>query len=160
MESDNQKTRRQFCRQCSAGLAALSGAAILQACGGGGPTSSSGGSFGGSSLPRVSGASAGGGIQVTIDAASPLASAGSLALVQSSAGSVLVAHTGADSFTAVSATCTHEGCAITGMSGSNYVCPCHGSQFDASGRVLNGPANRPLQQFNTRFANGVLTITA
>ena len=160
MESENQKTRRQFCRQCSAGFAALSGLAVLEACGGGGPTSSNGGSFGGSSLPRVSGASAGGGIQVTIDAASPLASPGSMALVQSSVGSVLVAHTGADSFVAVSATCTHQGCAITGFSGPNYVCPCHGSQFDASGRVLNGPANRPLQQFNTQFANGILTITA
>jgi len=160
MESENQQTRRQFCRQCSAGLAALSGVAILQACGGGGPTSSSGGSFGGSSLPLVNGASAGGGIQVTIDASSPLASAGSMALVQSSAGSVLVARTGADTFTALSATCTHQGCAITGESGSSYVCPCHGSRFDTSGRVLNGPASRPLQQFNTQFANGVLTITA
>jgi nitrite reductase/ring-hydroxylating ferredoxin subunit len=160
MESENQQTRRQFCRQCSAGLAALSGVAMLQACGGGGPTSSSGGSFGGSSLPVVNGASAGGGIQVTIDAASPLASPGSMAFVQSSLGSVLVAHTGTDTFIAVTSTCTHQGCAITGFSGSNYVCPCHGSQFDANGRVLNGPASRSLQQFNTQFANGVLTITA
>jgi nitrite reductase/ring-hydroxylating ferredoxin subunit len=160
MESENQQTRRQFCRQCSAGLAALSGVAMLQACGGGGPTSSSGGSFGGSSLPVVNGASAGGGIQVTIDAASPLASPGSMAFVQSSLGSVLVAHTGTDTFIAVTSTCTHQGCAITGFSGSNYVCPCHGSQFDANGRVLNGPASRSLQQFNTQFANGILTITA
>jgi Rieske Fe-S protein len=160
MDSETQQTRRQFCRQCSVGLAALSGVAVLQACGGGGPTSSSGGGFGGSSLPRVNGAAAGGGIQVAVDATSPLVSAGSLALVQSSAGSALVARTGADSFTALSATCTHEGCAITGFESSSYVCPCHGSRFDTSGRVLNGPASRPLQQFNTQFANGVLTITA
>ncbi len=158
MDSE-QPTRRQFCRQCSAGLAALGGAAILQACGGGSPTSASGGGGFASTLPRVNGAAAGGGIQVSVDAASPLASPGAMALVQSSAGSVLVARTGTDSFTAVSATCTHQGCAITGFSGSSYVCPCHGSQFDESGRVLSGPASRSLQQYHTQFANGVLTIT-
>lgn len=159
MESER-RTRRQFCRQCSAGLAALGGTAILGACGGGSPTSGSGGGgFGGSSLPRISGSGAGGGIQVTVDASSPLASTGALALVTSSLGSVLVARTGSDTFTALSATCTHQGCAITGFSGASFVCPCHGSQFDANGRVLNGPATRSLQQFNTQFANGVLTIT-
>jgi len=61
----------------------------------------------------------GGGIQVAIDASSPLASAG-----------------------------------------SSYVCPCHGSRFDTSGRVLNGPASRALRQYQTQFANGVLTVTA
>jgi cytochrome b6-f complex iron-sulfur subunit len=164
MDSD-QQTRRQFCRQCStAGLAALGGAtALLGACGGGSsPTSANGGGGGinASSLPRINGSAAAGGIQLTIDASSPLASTGSVALVTSSAGSALVAHTGTDAFAAVSATCTHEGCAITGFQGSSYVCPCHGSQFDSSGKVLSGPATRSLQQFHTQFANGVLTITA
>ena len=159
MDSEERQTRRQFCRQCSAGLAALGGATILQACGGGSPTSASGG-VNASALPSVNGSVVGSGIQVTIDASSPLASAGSVAIVLSSAGSVLVGRTGADSFTALSATCTHQGCTITGHNGSTYVCPCHGSQFDISGRVLSGPAPRSLQQFNTQFANGVLTITA
>jgi cytochrome b6-f complex iron-sulfur subunit len=160
MDPEQQQTRRQFCRQCSAGLAALGGVTILQACGGGGgPTSANVGGFGAASLPSVNGSVAGGGIQVTIDANSPLASTGSVAFVQSSAGSVLVARTGADSFSAVTATCTHQGCLITGHNGSTYVCPCHGSQFDTSGRVLSGPAQRSLQQFNTQFSNGVLTIT-
>lgn len=159
MDSE-QQTRRQFCRQCTAGLAALGGSAVLGACGGGGPTSGSGGpGINASSLPRISGSSAGGGIQVTVDASSPLAPTGALALVTSSAGSVLVARTGSDTFAALSATCTHEGCAITGFSGSSFVCPCHGSQFDAAGRVLTGPATRSLPQFRTQFANGVLTIT-
>jgi len=162
MDPEQQQTRRQFCRQCSAGLAALGGAAILQACGGGSPTSANGGGGGinAASLPSVNGSVVGNGIQVTIDAASPLAQAGSVAFVQSSAGSVLVARTGADAFSAVTSTCTHQGCTITGHNGSTYVCPCHGSQFDAAGRVLTGPAQRALQQFHTQFSNGVLTITA
>jgi hypothetical protein len=54
-------------------------------------------------------------------------------------------------------TCTHESCTITGFADSSYVCPCHGSRFDTSGRVLNGPASRALRQYQTQFANGVLT---
>ena len=107
----------------------------------------------------VNGSVSGGAIQVTIDAASPLAAAGSAALVASTAGNVLVARGAADAFTAVTATCTHESCVITGFSGQSYVCPCHGSQFDTAGRVLNGPATRALRQYQTQFAAGVLTIT-
>lgn len=42
--------------------------------------------------------------------------------------------------------CTHLGCVP--MSGGNHegwLCPCHGSQFDASGRVRRGPAPTNLQ---------------
>ena len=97
---------------------------------------------------------------MTIDAASPLASPGSAALVQSPLGTLLVSRTASDAFSALTATCTHEGCSITGFLDSSYVCPCHGSRFDTSGRVLNGPASRSLRQYQTQFANGVLTITA
>ena len=43
-------------------------------------------------------------VSLTIDSASPLASVGSAALVQNSLGAFLVAHTGQDSFTALTAT--------------------------------------------------------
>jgi cytochrome b6-f complex iron-sulfur subunit len=161
MDSD-QQTRRQFCRHTctAAGMAALGGAAaMLQACGGGSPTASGGGSNA-PALPRINGTVSGGAIQVTIDAASPLAAAGSMALVATTAGNVLVARGAADAFTAVTASCTHMNCVITGFSGQSYVCPCHGSQFDTTGRVVNGPATRALQQYRTQFAAGVLTITA
>jgi nitrite reductase/ring-hydroxylating ferredoxin subunit len=134
MDSE-QQTRRQFCRHTctAAGLAAIGGAAaMLQGCGGGSPTSSSGGPSA-SSLPRINGTASGGTIQVAIDAASPLAAAGSVAFVSSAAGNVLVARGASDAFTAVTAICTHESCLITGFSGQSYVCPCHGSQFDSAG---------------------------
>jgi len=153
------RTRRQFCEACTAaGVAALGGAlATLSGCGGGGgPTSANG--ISAPALPRISGSVAGSAVQVTIDAASPLASAGSAALVTSGLGNLLVARTGADTFVALTAMCTHMACTITGFDQS-YVCPCHGSRFDTSGRVLNGPATRSLQQYQSQFANGVLTIT-
>lgn len=152
------QTRRQFCKgTCSAAALAALGTA-LAACGGGSPTSpSGGGSF--SSLPQVNGTGASGSITVNV-AGTALAAVGALALVRSSVGDVLVARTGDAAFTALASICTHENCAITSFSGSTFVCPCHGSQFDAAGKVLVGPARTALRQYTTTFASDVLTITA
>ena len=160
MKADPQ-TRRQFCaRTCSAAAIAALGTAFasaLEGCGGGGPTSPGG--LSAASLPQVTGTPSGQSITVTIDGTA-LASVGSLALVRTTIGDVLVAHTGADAFTALASVCTHQACEITGYAGQTFVCPCHGSQFDASGRVLSGPAPVALRQYTTQFANGVLTISA
>ncbi|MEE9376130.1 MAG: ubiquinol-cytochrome c reductase iron-sulfur subunit [Rhizobiaceae bacterium] len=59
---------------------------------------------------------------------------------------------GAAEWTIVSASCTHLGCIPTkvdvGLEG--WLCPCHGSKFDVTGRVLKGPAptNLPLPPFD------------
>lgn len=44
-----------------------------------------------------------------------------------------------------SARCTHLGCRLDRVIDGAVVCPCHGSRFDDQGRVLNGPAAKPLQ---------------
>lgn len=64
------------------------------------------------------------------------------------------------SFTALSAVCTHEGCTTNWtFSVDRFTCTCHGSQFDPSGRVLNGPAKSPLTQYSTQVNGNKLTIT-
>jgi cytochrome b6-f complex iron-sulfur subunit len=57
---------------------------------------------------------------------------------------VLAATAGA--FSALSPICTHRGCTVD-VEGSRLKCPCHGSTYDREGRVLRGPAERPLTQY-------------
>lgn len=148
-------TRRSFCVH-AATLAVIGGAGmLLEACSG-----SPAGPSNAPSLPTVNGTSSANGITVTIDSSSPLASIGGAALVQTSVGDFLVAHTGQNTYSAMTATCTHQTCTITGFQNQNFVCPCHGSTFDLNGHVLVGPAPVSLQQYATQFSNGVLTIAA
>jgi glycine/D-amino acid oxidase-like deaminating enzyme/nitrite reductase/ring-hydroxylating ferredoxin subunit len=46
-----------------------------------------------------------------------------------------------------SAACTHLGCVLGwNKAASTWDCPCHGSRYDALGRVINGPASRDMRQ--------------
>lgn len=157
-------SRRQFCTgSCQvASCAAL--AALASACGSDSSPTAPGGSssppLGGgdaSALAVLQGQFTGSGVQLTT-AGSPLGDVGGAALVESIAGSFLVARTGASAFMAVDAICTHEGCTITGTAGDVYVCECHGSRYSRNGELLAGPAQASLRQYGTSFAGGIVTI--
>lgn len=55
--------------------------------------------------------------------------------------------------------CTHLGCAYHWDTAKNeFVCPCHNSLFAVDGRVLGGPAPRPLDRFETRIQGNKLLL--
>jgi cytochrome b6-f complex iron-sulfur subunit len=51
-------------------------------------------------------------------------------------------------YTASLLKCTHNGCELN-VGGGIYTCPCHGSEFTSTGKVLQGPANEDLKIFKT-----------
>lgn len=53
---------------------------------------------------------------------------------------------------ALSAVCTHKKCKLKAEPDYSFTCPCHGSTFDPSGHVTEGPAKRDLPVLET-FTN-------
>ncbi len=59
---------------------------------------------------------------------------------------------------AMSLVCTHLGC-IVGEGPAGFICPCHGSKFDVQGKVVGGPAPRPLRWLQvSQAADGALMV--
>ncbi len=45
----------------------------------------------------------------------------------------------------MSAICPHKGCGVEWHTGEkDWYCPCHGSRFSPTGKLLKGPATRDL----------------
>lgn len=61
---------------------------------------------------------------------------------------------------AFSLLCTHQTCLIEqDAQAEGFVCPCHGSKFDALGRVISGPASEDLPWYSLRLLmNGNIEI--
>ncbi len=65
-----------------------------------------------------------------------------------------------EGFYAITSICTHLGCTVA-RTKEGFACPCHGSRFDSRGRVVGGPAPRPLPWLEvSRSANGDLVVNA
>ena len=58
---------------------------------------------------------------------------------------------------ALSLICTHLGCTVT-VTEDELSCPCHGSRFDRQGRVLKGPAGRPLERMKVELHGELLEV--
>ncbi len=61
---------------------------------------------------------------------------------------VIIINNPSQGFIALSRVCTHLGCLVDyDKSRSRLVCPCHAAQFDIDGKVISGPAPKPLTRF-------------
>ena len=62
-----------------------------------------------------------------------------------------------EQITALSLICTHLGCTVT-VTPEGMVCPCHGSRFDHQGKVLTGPAEKPLARLAVEKDGDMLVV--
>lgn len=61
---------------------------------------------------------------------------------------------------AISLVCTHLGCtAEPNENGEGFTCPCHGSRYSKSGKVVEGPATKDLPRYRIEEqADGTLRL--
>ena len=61
--------------------------------------------------------------------------------------------------TAFGPQCTHLGCAYHWDEGKNdFLCPCHNSLFAIDGKVISGPAPRPLDRYAVKIEGNKLFL--
>jgi len=62
-------------------------------------------------------------------------------------------------FLALYQRCTHLGCNVPwDQTQGRFVCPCHSSQFDERGEVLNPPAPRAKDVFSVKVEDGMVMV--
>jgi Rieske Fe-S protein len=71
---------------------------------------------------------------------------------------IIVCRTSETAVTAFSSKCTHFGCEVGLPENNTITCPCHGSKFDATGKVIHGPARKNLPAFSAVLEGTNITI--
>merc|ERR1719331_20172 len=86
----------------------------------------------------------------------------SRALVQGLKGDahyLIVKEDGSIESYAINAVCTHLGCVVPWNRAANkYICPCHGSQYDFTGKVVRGPAPLSLALAHCDLPEDIVTL--
>ncbi|HWV67346.1 Rieske (2Fe-2S) protein [Chitinophaga sp.] len=70
----------------------------------------------------------------------------------------------ASSFTALSSTCTHQGCTVATYNNSSKLIECnapcgHGSRYTTTGAVNTGPATAALTAYTIKVDGNMLTVS-
>jgi menaquinol-cytochrome c reductase iron-sulfur subunit len=79
--------------------------------------------------------------------------------VSSEKATAWVVKTADNQVTAFAPQCTHLGCAYHwDQPTHNFICPCHTSAFSIDGKVLSGPAPRPLDKYMVKIQGNKLAI--
>jgi cytochrome b6-f complex iron-sulfur subunit len=60
---------------------------------------------------------------------------------------------------AVNPRCPHAGCNVEWQSKQNaFICPCHDSKFDATGKVISGISKNPLASYQVKAEGDMVLI--
>jgi cytochrome b6-f complex iron-sulfur subunit len=74
---------------------------------------------------------------------------------------VLVVSTATDakSVSAINPTCSHKGCTVDWKPDQKaFVCPCHKATFSSDGKVIKGPAEKPLPLYETKIEGDAVLV--
>ena len=98
-------------------------------------------------------------IAIGLDKLSKLKTVGSSMTIKLKGKMVMFVRDSEESVRGIDPTCTHEQCTVEyKIDGNRIECPCHGSVFDLQGKVLKGPAEKPLSLYETSLRDGRVVI--
>ncbi len=157
--------RREFCSWVGVGLVASSLPVALAACSSDKDTSDKGTPSPGASgqakpTTATSPAKSADGFQ-SVGTVAELDKAGRISKDKFGAGPLVVVRDPANSkgVVAVDPTCTHKGCLVNWQADSKaFVCPCHSAKFAADGKVLQGPAKKPLKTYTAKVEGNAILV--
>jgi len=91
-------------------------------------------------------------LALDLDKAEKLKYPGGSALLKIQGRDLLFIRESEDVVRVLDPTCTHKKCTVEyNMERKRIICPCHSSNFSLDGKVLNGPAEKPLQAFEANL---------
>jgi cytochrome b6-f complex iron-sulfur subunit len=106
----------------------------------------------------------GGNAKLTLNLGSDLTNVGDFRI----SNGVIIIRTGsgntATAFTALSSTCTHQGCTVATFNNTSKLIECnapcgHGSRYTTTGAVNTGPATAALTAYTIKVDGNVLTVS-
>jgi Rieske Fe-S protein len=125
-------TRRDFLKTIGGALAAAAGAPLLSSCAG---------------QANYRAQVADDKIIIPKKDAAPLSKPNGVMLTTAPrVGRLLLRNIDGKEIAALALTCTHRGCEVQPLP-DGFECPCHGSEYDNRGNVVEGPARLPLKRF-------------
>jgi len=99
-------------------------------------------------------------LALPIEKVKALKNVGGAARVKLSGKEILLIRDSDASVTGLSPKCTHQDCYVKYNAKTKKIdCGCHGSSFDLSGKVLKGPATKPLKKYETSLKDGRIILT-
>jgi cytochrome b6-f complex iron-sulfur subunit len=96
---------------------------------------------------------------IPLEKAPKLKKVGGWTVLKVDGDSILFVRDAGESVRAMSSVCTHRQCQVSYNPGSKRVeCGCHGSVYDLTGKVLKGPALKPLKSYTAKLSGGSVIV--
>lgn len=111
-------------------------------------------------LMRLRSIRAGEMLAISLDQIEKLKEVGGSVLLKVKGQPVLFVRESEEVIRGVDPTCTHRQCTVEyNKSQKIFICPCHGSRYDLEGKVLKGPAEKPLTNLDASLVSGRIIFT-